>query len=60
MSTFREIKAIMLQPILQPAPLSDQDIDDLMRQEPLPANQPFQLSASEQPTENQPTYIETN
>lgn len=53
-SAFREVRDIM------EAPWSDSEIQELFMQEPLPPNQPFQLEASEQPTENQPTYIETN
>lgn len=37
--------------VLVPAPFGDEDIDELMCQEPLPPNQSFQLPAEEQPIE---------
>lgn len=48
--------------ILIPSPLTDSDIENLYRQEPLPPNQGFQLPAEEFPSDddqnenqNQPT-----
>lgn len=40
-------------------PWSDEEIEQLFCQEALPPNQGFMLPADEQPTENQPTYINT-
>jgi hypothetical protein len=54
-TTFQRVKRIMQQPDDMPetAPYSDDDLEQLYRQEPLPPNQGFMLPAEEQPIESE-------
>jgi hypothetical protein len=48
-TTFAEVRAIMQPPseVEFPSPWTDQEFLEFSQQEPLPPNQPFQLSAEE-------------